>query len=277
MQRALCYEPSNEDVQEALTQILGEMAKNEATNRCMTLWPKNSQHTKDIHLFNRHFLGVGTGECNSQELAERARVWEENYQSEYNSNLWKDTIQQPTNKRKLRIGYLSSDLANHPVGRFLLPVLSNHDKDTVEIWALSSGSHNDWITGHIRERVDHWIDLRFLSISEAARIVADIGLDIIIELGGFSADSRLKLLCHRPAPIQLSYLGYPGPTYLRCIDGWIGDEVLFEQLDPIDSTAHKLIEINGGYMVFDSGGELPIPAAAQANDFALEASTMPAS
>ena len=59
--------------------------------------------------------------------------------------------------------------------------------------------------------------------------------------------------------VQLSYLGYPGPTYLRCIDGWIGDEVLFEQLDPIDSTAHKLIEINGGYMVFDSGGELPIP------------------
>ena len=84
-------------------------------------------------------------------------------------------------------------------------------------------------------------------------------LDIIVELGGFSADSRLELLCHRPAPIQLSYLGYPGPTYLKCIDGWIGDEVLFEQLDPIDRAAHKLIEISGGYMTFDTGGELPAP------------------
>ena len=69
----------------------------------------------------------------------------------------------------------------------------------------------------------------------------------------------LKLLCHKPAPIQLSYLGYPGPTYLKCIDGWIGDKVLFEQLNPIDRSSHPLIEISGGYMVFDTGGELPIP------------------
>ena len=68
-------------------------------------------------------------------------------------------------------------------------------------------------------------------------------------------------------PIQPSYLGYPGPTYLKCVDGWIGDKILFEQLNPIDRSAHKLIEIEGGYMVFDSGGELPIPKRSAGKHF----------
>ena len=89
--------------------------------------------------------------------------------------------------------------------------------------------------------------------------MADLQLDVLVELGGFTGDSRLELLCHRPAPVQLSYLGYPGPSYLQCIDGWLGDSVLFGQLNHVDRTAHPLIELNGGYMVFDSGGELPAP------------------
>ena len=126
---------------------------------------------------------------------------------------------------------------------------------------------SDWITNHIRTNVDHWIDLQFLSASEAARVVSDLELDVIIELGGFSANTNLEMLCYRPAPVQLSYLGYPGPTYLRCVDGWIGDHVLFEQLVHIDRDAHQLIEIQGGYMVFDTGGELPMPKRSAGSRF----------
>ncbi|WP_390129397.1 hypothetical protein [Synechococcus sp. HIMB2401] len=267
LQRALCYDPYNENVQEALLQILGEMARYDAVERCNTALQMDTRSMKSNYLFNRQFLGIGTGQNNKQYLAEQARLWEKKQQSTFTNNLWQDTIQQPLNQRKLRIGYLSADFANHPVGRFLLPILTNHDHDLVEIWGLSCGSHDDWITDHIRKRLDHWVDLRFKSIPECARIVADIGLDIIIELGGFSADSHLELLCYRPAPIQLSYLGYPGPTYLKCIDGWIGDTVLFEQLEPIDRAAHPLIEIDGGYMVFDTGGELPMPRRTAKNKF----------
>ena len=125
--------------------------------------------------------------------------------------------------------------------------------------ALACGGHDDWITDQIRKKVDHWLDLRFGSAIQCARLVADLKLDVIVELGGFTGDSRLEILCHRPAPVQLSYLGYPGPTYLRCIDGWVGDKVLFEQLNSVDRNSHPLIELPGGYMVFDTGGELPIP------------------
>ena len=259
LQRGLCYEPSNTDLQEALQQILAEMARPEAAARCRALWSRPDEQLKASYLFSRQFLGIGTAAGNSEELAAQARSWEQRCQKQQLGPLWPDTILEPLEGRKLRVGYLSADLANHPVGRFLLPVLNHHNRERVEVWALSCGSHDDWITDHIRQRVDHWMDLRFGTAEQCARVVADLRLDVLVELGGFTGDSRLELLCHRPAPVQLSYLGYPGPTYLRCIDGWLGDAVLFEQLNSVDRNVHPLIELKGGYMVFDTGGELPAP------------------
>ena len=211
IQRGLCYEPNNTDLQESLQQILAEMARPAAAARCSELWSRPADELKTSYLFSRQFLGIGTAERDSHALATQARRWEKSSQRARIGPLWPDNILQPLTGRKLRVGYLSADLANHPVGRFLLPVLSNHNREKVEIWALSCGSHNDWITDHIRQHVDHWVDLRFGTTSECARIVADLRLDILVELGGFTADSRLELLCHRPCPVQLSYLGYPGP------------------------------------------------------------------
>ena len=194
------------------------MGKTDEAQR-FKLWPKSDNNIKDTYLFNRQFLGIGTSGYDSKYLSEQAQTWEKKCQTKQQGNLWLDTIKDEPKHRKLKIGYLSADFANHPVGRFLLPILINHDRETVEIWALSCGSHDDWITEKIRKDVDHWIDLRFRSTSECTRIIADLGLDIIVELGGFSAESRLEILCHRPAPIQLSYLGYPGPTTLNALTG----------------------------------------------------------
>ena len=152
-----------------------------------------------------------------------------------------------------------SDFCNHPVGRFLLPILENHNQKIVEIWGISCGPHRDWISEHIQKRCDHWLDCRFHTDAQAARLIADLRVDVLVELGGYTSGSRLGILVHRPAPIQLSYLGYPAPTYLKCIDGWLGDEMLFGGLSPTDRKHHALLNINGGYMVFDSGGTLPKP------------------
>ena len=267
LQRGLRYEPGNKDLQEALQQILAEMARPEAAARCRKVWPCSNENLKDSYLFSRQFLGTGTGSNDSQSMAKQARSWEVKSQRQGIGPLWPDSILEPIEGRKLRVGYLSADLANHPVGRFLLPILSNHNRQLIEVWALNTGSHDDWITDHIRKRVDHWVDLRFGTTAQCARKVAELRLDVLVELGGFTANSRLELLCHRPAPVQLSYLGYPGPTYLRCIDGWLGDSVLFEALNPTDRSAHQLLKLNGGYMVFDSGGELPVPKRIETKNF----------
>ena len=119
--------------------------------------------------------------------------------------LW-PIILEPIEGRKLRVG--CCQLWPTTRRRFLLPILSNHNRQLIEVWALNTGSHDDWITDHIRKRVDHWVDLRFGTTTQCARKVAELKLDVLIELGGFTANSRLELLCHRPAPVQLSYLGY---------------------------------------------------------------------
>ena len=122
LKRALCYSPFNKDVQEALLQIFARCLMIDL-ERCINTWPKDDESFKDIYLFNRQFLGIGTIGSKSEYLLDQAQRWEINCQSKFENNLWLDTIPKPLKNRKLRIGYLSADLANHPVGRFLLPVL----------------------------------------------------------------------------------------------------------------------------------------------------------
>ena len=267
LQRGLQHQPEDLELQQALAQILGEMAKPAAVQRLQQLWGRDDSLLKPAHLFSQQFLGIGTAPAASSALAAQARQWEVRCQETSVGPLWPDQLLEPLPGRRLRVGYLSADLCNHPVGRFLLPVLGHHDRSVVETWALSCGSHDDWITEHLRQRADHWLDVRFLSAQQAARLIADQRLDVLVELGGFTGESGLEILCHRPAPVQLSYLGYPAPTYLRCIDGWLGDAVLFEQLNGTDQSAHRLLCLEGGYMVFDSGGELPTPQRSDGQRF----------
>ena len=74
---------------------------------------------------------------------------------------------------------------------------------------------------------------------------------MLIELGGYTSNSRLGILTYKPARVQLSYLGYFAPTYLKSIDGWIGDAELFAGLNKCQKDAHSLHYIDGGYMCYD--------------------------
>ena len=112
----------------------------------------------------------------------------------------------------------------------MLPILKHHDQNKFEIWCIDSTPNHDWISDQLKQHADHWINIKHLNGLQAARIISDEQLDILVELGGFTSRSRLDCLVHRPCRIQLSYLGYPGPTHLNCIDGWIGDQELFSTL-----------------------------------------------
>jgi len=260
LQRALLHHPQHWELQEALAQALAEMGSSAATQR---VWqrqaPRSLAELKDVHVFNRQFLGIGSELLAADQLAQQAQEGEQVATRRGVGRLWPDHLLEPLAQRPLRVGYLTSDACNHPVGRFLLPILKHHDSSAVETWVLSCGSHDDWITRQLRQASHHWLDLVALTDVQAARLVADLRLDVVVELGGFTGGSRIGILVHRPAPVQLSYLGYPAPTYLRCIDGWIGDAVLFGDLNPTDQAAHRPLLIEDGYMAFDAGGELELP------------------
>ena len=159
---------------------------------------------------------------------------------------------------QIRIGYLSADWRNHPVGRFMLPILKNHDRNKFEICAFDSTPGHDWISEQLKQYSDHWLNIKHLNGLQAARRISDEQLDILIELGGFTETHVLILLYIVHVPFNLA-ICYPAPTHLKCIDGWIGDKELFSTLSQEERAAHQLIYINNGYMAFDPGTGIPEP------------------
>ena len=247
IRKGISIHPEDEGLQNALLQSLAEQGYIISARRLLNQMNKESINKKSNLVFNLQFLSVSTGLLKDSELMKLAQEWERTQNFAGCKNLWKDYCLEPWSKRRLRIGYLSSDYCNHPVSRFLLPVLENHDRNTVEIWGLHTGPYWDIVSDKIKQNCDHWLDLSCLNDLQAARVITDQRLDVLVELGGYTGNSRLGICLHEPAPIQMSYLGYPGATYLNAVPWWIGDECLFQGLKE-ESKQHSLVKINGGYM-----------------------------
>lgn len=258
LKQGLLWVPDHPQLQESLGNCLADIGKPQRgmalLQRCL---PSDDRLADSSHL-SLQFLGAGYGTLSAQTRQQLARAWEQRKQGEGVGPLWADRIREPLAGRRLRVGYLSADFCNHPVGRFLLPLLENHNRSLVEVWGLSCGPHQDNLTESLKRHCDHWVPLRFGSDLDLARLIADQALDVLVELGGFTGLSRIGAMVHRPAPVQLSYLGYFAPTYLQAIDGWIGDSVLFGELNTIDQEAHQLLKVEGGYMAYHEDGLPPL-------------------
>ena len=258
LKRGICRQPEVTDLQQALGQCLAELGRTEQALPVLQQSAGPLDSIKDEYLFNLQFLGAGYHLIPPCDLKAWALAWEQRRQQERGLvNLWADSVREPIEGRRLRIGYLSADWSNHPVCRFMLPVLQQHDQNAVEVWGLCSSPHIDEGTTLARQSCNHWLELRHASDLELARMVAELKLDVVVELGGYTGHSRISALVHRAAPVQLSYLGYFAPSYLKAIDGWIGDQELFAGLDDVDREAHQLWMVEGGYMAYDPATALP--------------------
>ncbi len=240
--------PLNFKLRQAYGQSLAELGKPQLAIPLLREVMDSGGVIKQELLFNLQFLGASYNLISSTERKHLAQSWEEKMIKI--GPMWPDLMIEPRTDRRLRIGYISADFSNHPVGRFTLPIIQNHNKETIEVWCFSCTVKEDSLSRKIKDSCEHWIDLRERPSAIAARIIADQRLDILIELGGFTGESPIRILIERPAPIQLSYLGYPAPTYLKSIDGWLGDKQLFKNLNEIDMN-ENLIRLPGGYMAYE--------------------------
>lgn len=113
--------------------------------------------------------------------------------------------------RRLRIGYVSSDLRHHAVGYLMVNFFEEHDHKDFEVFAYYTGiKADDPIQARIKACVDHWRDIRNITDDEAAAQIAEDGIDILVDVNGHTRDARLGVFARRPAPIQVNWLGYPG-------------------------------------------------------------------
>ena len=159
-------------------------------------------------------------------------------------------------ERRLKIGYLSPDFRRHAVAFFFEPVLANHDKGQIEVCCYYNNVQHDEFTARMAAHADRWLDCKWMTDEQlAGRIRAD-GIDILVDLAGHTAHNRVLTLARKPAPIQMTYLGYPGTSGLTAVDYRVTDGYA----DPPGSEAYyteKLVRLPDSLCCYQAGRDMP--------------------
>ena len=125
--------------------------------------------------------------------------------------------------KRLKIGYVSPDFRDHAVAFFIEPALAHHDREQTEVYCYYNNSKSDQVTLRLKSLVAHWRDISALDDDEAAKQIREDGIDILIDLAGHTAGGRLQTFARKPAPVQVTWLGYPCTTGLAAMDYRITD------------------------------------------------------
>jgi protein O-GlcNAc transferase len=126
--------------------------------------------------------------------------------------------------RRLRVGYVSPYFRDHAVNFFTEPILTEHDHTAFEIFCYSDVRDEDAITNRLQACADHWRATRALTDEQLAEMVRSDAIDILVDLTGHISGSRLLAFARKPAPIQVTYIGYQGTTGMRAMDYRLTDE-----------------------------------------------------
>ena len=153
--------------------------------------------------------------------------------------------------KKLKIGFVSSNFNTHSISHFLLPILQHHNKEYFEYYCYSGTPKLDEVSELIQNNIDSWQQIYNLSDEEIVTIIKQDNIDILIDLAGHSSSpNHIAVFSHKPAPVTISYLGYPFSTGLKNMDYRITDE----HADPTGLTEHihteKLIRIKPSFLCY---------------------------
>jgi protein O-GlcNAc transferase len=162
--------------------------------------------------------------------------------------------------RPLRIGYVSADLREHSVPYFLEPILERHDRSAAAVYMYQLAPGDETVTPRLKALCDRW-RVSFPSSDEqlTAQIAHD-RIDILVELGGHTSGNRLSAMARRPAPIQVTYLGYPNTTGLRAIDYRLVDDLTDPSPEADALAVERLVRLPGCFVCYGPPRGAPEPA-----------------
>lgn len=154
--------------------------------------------------------------------------------------------------RCLRIGYVSPDFRGHAVGYQVLPVISGHDRAKFEVFCYADVTRRDALTERFAAAADHWRETGALSDEALADQIRADRIDLLIDLAQHTAGHRLLVFARRPAPVQISFAGYPGSTGLHAIDYRLSDRFL----DPASVTPtpspEQIVHLPDSFWCYDA-------------------------
>ncbi|MCA0448766.1 MAG: tetratricopeptide repeat protein [Proteobacteria bacterium] len=155
-----------------------------------------------------------------------------------------------------RIGYVSADFCAHSCAHVLRAVLPHHDPGNFEIHAFSNVAAEDAVTAELKGQFDHWHDIAGLDDDAAADLVRRARIDLLIDLSGHTAGHRLGVFARKPAPLQVTWLGYPATTGLAQIDFRVVDRIS----DPAPAMTEAPVFVDGGFLAYAAPANAPEPS-----------------
>jgi predicted O-linked N-acetylglucosamine transferase (SPINDLY family) len=154
---------------------------------------------------------------------------------------------------RITLGYFSADFFDHATAQLMVHFFERQDRSRFELIAFSFGpDRHDAMTERLSRVFDQSIDVRSMSDAEVAQLAHRLGVDIAVDLKGYTQDSRPGIFAHRAAPVQVSYLGYPGTMGAGWMDYLIADECLIPQTSRCHYT-EKIVYLPDSYQVNDGG------------------------
>lgn len=222
----------------------------EAYERALERQPdKHQTFSNGLFIKSYHVL------CTPEETLAAHRAWDNRYGGEARANRYQHTRSDDPDRR-LRIGYVSPDLRRHSVAYFLEPILAAHDHERFEVFCYAEVANPDKVSARLKGLSDHWLTTCGLSDEALADQIHDDGIDILVDLAGHTAGNRLRAFVYRPAPVQVTYLGYFTTTGLTAMDYWLTDEVL-TPADTVERASEAIWRLPGCSLGYQPPGEAP--------------------
>lgn len=207
--------------------------------------------------------------CTAEEIFAESRAWDARHAAPRATRI-RPLHNPPDPERRLRVGYVSPDLRTHSVSYFAEPLLANHDSNHVEVFCYAEVARPDETTLRFQALADGWRSTVGLTDAEvAARIRAD-SIDILVDLAGHTGNNRLLAFAERPAPVQVSWLGYPNTTGMTEMDYRLTDAIADPEGAADARHSETLLRLPDGFLCFqaptlvptESPDVAPVPAIA---------------
>ena len=159
-------------------------------------------------------------------------------------------------KPYIHIGYISSDFRIHSVGYFIDPIIANHNKDQFKIFCYADVSCPDSTSERIKKHSSKWHSIYTKEDGDIIKLIREDEIDILVDLAGHSGNNRLTLFLAKPAPVQITYLGYPNTTGLSTMDYRLTDK--WADPEGYDTFyTEKLYRLSGGFLCYRPPEDVP--------------------
>jgi len=191
--------------------------------------------------------------CNARSISGEREIWNRQF-GEPVKRFILPHAKDPAVAGPLRIGYVSPDFRDHVVGRNLLPLFERHDRRQFEIICYAGVVRADKLTEKFRQCADQWRSTVGVSDEALAEMIRRDGVNILVDLAQHMADNRLPVFARKPAPVQVSFAGYPDSTGLEAIEYRISDRYLEAGAADEETGTKEQVCLIDSFWCYDPGG-----------------------